>query len=127
MGENPHTGALGRWTRRAAAHFPHCPRWVSGCRKPRALAHRVWPRGSPRSLGLMEARDNRFSVSGIPDVAGHHRRAENKMGAPGAAPSFLVVKKGEDRERGGTGWLPCEQESLVLSLAGAQEGLLLRT
>jgi hypothetical protein len=38
-----------------------------------------WTRGSPRSLGLMETRDNRFSVSVIPDTAGHHRRAENKV------------------------------------------------
>jgi hypothetical protein len=35
----------------------------------------------------MEARDNRFSVSGISDTTGHLRRAENKMGAPGAAQS----------------------------------------
>jgi hypothetical protein len=42
-----------------------------------------WTRGSLRSLGLTEARDNRFSVLGIPDKAGHHRRTENKMGALG--------------------------------------------
>jgi hypothetical protein len=29
----------------------------------------------------VEARDNRFLVSGIPDTAGHFGRAENKMGA----------------------------------------------
>jgi hypothetical protein len=45
-------------------------------------ALRRWTRGSPRSLGLTEARDNRFLVSGIPDTAGHLGRAENKMGAP---------------------------------------------
>jgi hypothetical protein len=39
--------------------------------------------GSPRSLGLTEARDNRSSTSGIPDTVGHHGRAENKMGVPG--------------------------------------------
>ena len=31
-------------------------------------AHRGWTRGSPRSLGLTEARDNRFLVSGIQDT-----------------------------------------------------------
>jgi hypothetical protein len=41
-----------------------------------------WTRGSPRSLGLTEARDNRFSVSGIPDTTVHCRRAENKIEAP---------------------------------------------
>ena len=44
---------------------------------------RGWTRGSPRSLGLTEARDNRFSVSGIPDASGHCGRAENKVEAPG--------------------------------------------
>ena len=44
-----------------------------------------WTRGSPWSLGLTEARDNRFSVPGIPDSDGHSRRAENKMRSPGAA------------------------------------------
>ena len=29
---------------------------------------------------LTEARDNRFSVSGVPDTAGHGGRAENKVG-----------------------------------------------
>jgi hypothetical protein len=48
-------------------------------------AHGGWTRGSLRSLGLMEARDNRFLVLGIPDATGHHRRAENKMRSPGAA------------------------------------------
>ena len=40
-----------------------------------------WTRGSLRALGVTEARDNRLSVSGIPDVTGHHGGAENKMGA----------------------------------------------
>jgi hypothetical protein len=35
-----------------------------------------WTRDSLRSLGLTETIDNRF-----PDAAGHHGRAENKMGA----------------------------------------------
>ena len=43
--------------------------------------------GSPRSLGLTEARDNRFSVSGIPDASGHRRRVEKKMEALGVARS----------------------------------------
>jgi hypothetical protein len=53
-----------------------------------------WTRGSPRSLGLTEARDNRFLVSGIPDTAGHLGRAENKVEAAGAG-----GKKGQG-ERG---------------------------
>jgi hypothetical protein len=42
---------------------------------------RGWTRGCPRFLGLTEARDNRFSVSGIPGTTGHRRRAEKKVGA----------------------------------------------
>ena len=57
------------------------PGWVPGCRKPQTPAPGRWTRGSLRSLGLTEARDNRFSVSGIPDATGHYRRAENIMGA----------------------------------------------
>jgi hypothetical protein len=57
-------------------------------------AHRGWTRGRSRSLGLMEARDNRFSVSGIPDTTGHRRRAENKMGPLGAARSVNPGAKG---------------------------------
>ena len=63
-------------------------------------------RGSPRSLGLTETRDNRFSVSGIPDTAGHGRRAENKMGSRG----HLGQSRGQREERagrGGAGWFPC--------------------
>jgi hypothetical protein len=63
---------------RTATHFPYNPGWVSGCGKPWG-----WTRGRPRSLGLMEARDNRFLVLGIPDVAGHHSRAKNKVGGLG--------------------------------------------
>ena len=62
-------------------------------------ALRRWTRGSPRSLGLTEARDNRFLVSGIPDTAGHLGRAENKMGAPGVDWSALGPRK----ERAGAG------------------------
>ena len=67
-------------------------------------ACREWTRGSLRSLGLTEARDIRLSVSGIPDITGHCRRTENKMGVPGATPSALGPKGEEGRERGGTGW-----------------------
>lgn len=51
-----------------------------------------WTKESPRSLGLMEAKDNRFLVLGIPDTAGHLGRAENKMGALGAALSSPGLK-----------------------------------
>ena len=42
---------------------------------------------SRRFLGLTEARDNRFSVSDIPDAAVCLGRAENKVEAPGVAQS----------------------------------------
>jgi hypothetical protein len=82
-----------------------------------------WTRGGHRSLDLKESKDNRFSVSGIPDTAEHCGRAENKMGAPGAARSAQEPKGGEGRERGGAGWFPLVRESLVWSMAGTQECL----
>ena len=97
------SGALGRQTQRIAARFPRVCVQLWEATDP---AHWGWTRGSPRSLDLIEARDNRFSVSGIPDTAGHHGRAENKMGAPGAAQSVLEPKGGEGREREGAGWFP---------------------
>ena len=67
------------------------------------VARRGWIRGSLRSLGLTEARDNRFSVSGIPDTAGHHRRAEKKVEAPGAAQSSLREERaGSEGALGGS-------------------------
>jgi hypothetical protein len=39
---------------------------------------RGWTKDSPRSLGLMEARDNRFSVLGIPDAAGYREELRIK-------------------------------------------------
>jgi hypothetical protein len=59
---------------------------------------------SRQSLGLMEVRDNRFSVSGIPDIVGHFGRAESKVGALGAAWSSPGPKGGEGRERGLCVW-----------------------
>ena len=47
----------------------------------------------------------RFSASGIPDTAGHLRRAENKMKALGMAQTALGWKGGE--VGGGTGWFSC--------------------
>jgi hypothetical protein len=58
---------------------------------------RGWTRGSLRPLGLTEAKDSKFSVS---DVAGHGRRAENKLGAPGTAWSSLGPKKERARREG---------------------------
>jgi hypothetical protein len=43
-------------------HLLSMPRWASGCRKPRNSS----PHGS-RESSPTEARDNRFSVSDIPD------------------------------------------------------------
>ena len=44
------------------------------------------------SLGLTEARDNRFSVLDIPDAAGCHGRAENKVEARWVAWSAWGLK-----------------------------------
>ena len=66
---------------------------------------------SPRTLGLTETRDNMLSVSGIPDASGQHRRAKTKMEATEAARPASGPKKGEGREREGTGWLSHGQES----------------
>ena len=51
----------------------------------------------------MEARDNRFSVLGIPDAAGRRGKAENKVEALWAARPASRLKKGESRERGALG------------------------
>ena len=85
VGENPHPARVpvlwagGRG--RTATRFARGPRWASGCVKPLTPHSGWWTRGSPRSLGLTEARDNRFSVSDIPNFAVCHRRAENKVWA----------------------------------------------
>jgi hypothetical protein len=65
--------------------------------------HKGWTGGIPRSLGLMDARDNRFSVLDISDAIVCHGRAENKVGA-----RSVPGPKGEGRgERAGTWWFPC--------------------
>jgi hypothetical protein len=48
---------------------------------------------------------------------------ELRTNPPGAAQSSWGLKGGVGRGRGGAGWFPHGQESLVLSMAGAQEGL----
>jgi hypothetical protein len=83
-----------------------------------------WTGGRPSPLGLTEARDNRFSVLDISDAAGHCGRAENKLGDPVASWSSMRLKRGEGRGRGGAWWFPHGRESLVWSMAGVQEGLL---
>jgi hypothetical protein len=74
-----------------------------------------------------EARDNRFSVSIIPDGAGHCGRVENKMGAPG---QLLGHPWGQREERAGTeealGCYYLGRESLVQSMAEVQGGLPVR-
>jgi hypothetical protein len=81
---------------RTVARFPCSPGWVSSCGKPRNPAHvgagGRKARGCSRSLGLTEARDNRFSVLGIPDTTGHLGRVDNKVGALGAAWSSPGLK-----------------------------------
>ena len=68
-----------------------------------------------------------FSVSSIPDTAGHCGRAENKVEVPGVAQSPPGLKRGKGRERRGIGWFPCRQASLgmwltVLSLVEFSTG-----
>jgi hypothetical protein len=58
--------------------------------------------GSPGSLGLTEARYNRFLVC-IPDAAGHCRRAENKVEAPGVAQSSPGQREEKTRREGALG------------------------
>jgi hypothetical protein len=53
----------------------------------------------------MEARDNRFSVSDIPDVTVCHGRTENKVRALWAAWAAPEPKGNEGRGRGGES--PC--------------------
>jgi hypothetical protein len=62
-----------------------------------------WRGSIPGSLGLMEARDDRCSVSDIRDISVYLRRAENEVGALGAA----------GRGRGGAWWSPHGRESLI--------------
>lgn len=60
--------------RSTAASFQRGPGWVSDCGRHRTPARGdwgVWTSGILRSLSLMDARDNRLSVSGIPDTVGH--------------------------------------------------------
>ena len=101
------------------------PRWASGCGEPQKPRPGGRGKGiSPRSLALMEARDDRFSFSDIPDIAVCYRRAENKVRAPGTAQSSPGLKGDEGKGRGGAGWFQCGREPLVRSVAGSQEGLL---
>ena len=106
------SGALGGQTQETGACFPCGPRVVSGCGKP------LDPSSAGGGKGTVLG--TRFSVSGIPDTAGHLRRAEDKMGSPGVTWSSPGTKEEEGRERGGTGWFPRRRESLVWSVAGAQ-------
>lgn len=79
MAENSHPARVpvlwvGR-CRKTATHFPRCPGKVSVCGKP--LDSGSVEDGQGAVLG------NRFLVLGIPDVAGHHSRAKNKVGGLG--------------------------------------------
>ena len=109
--------------RRTAAHFARARGRCLAVGSHGTQPARGWTRGSLRSLGLTEARDNRLSVLGISDTARYRVRAQNKMGAPRAAGSSPGPKGGGGRGRGGAVWFPRGRESLVQSLAGVQEGL----
>jgi hypothetical protein len=74
-----------------------------------------------RYLGRTEAKDDRFSVLDIPDAAGCHRRAENKVGTLGVALSALgcLREKGQrEKVLGGS----CKDESPWSSLAAGSAG-----
>jgi hypothetical protein len=75
--------------RKTVACFPHSPRWVSGCGKQR----------NPSSAGGGQGAilGTRFSALGIPDIAGHRRRAENRTGPQEVVQSALGPKGGEGR------------------------------
>ena len=81
VGENPSPARVPvLWAGGCGRMFcsPHSPSWISCSVKPwtQSLVGWMW-RGSLRSLSLIEARDNRFSVSDNPDAAVCHWRAEN--------------------------------------------------
>ena len=61
-----------------------------------------------------KARDNRFSVSGISDAAGHRGRAENKVGAPRVARSSQSLR---EERAGGEGALGGSHRFLCIALA----------
>ena len=67
------------------------PRVVSGCGNP--------PKLSSVGVGQRAVLGTRFSVSGIPDTAGHLGRAVNRMGALVVAQSALELKGGKSRGR----------------------------
>jgi hypothetical protein len=113
------SGANGRADLEDCPCFPPSPWWVSGC---------VMPLDPSSVGGRQEAvLGTRFSASGIPDTAGHLRRAENRMPTPPPPPHprggvlvSLWLKGGEGRWR--TRWFPRGRESLVQPVAGMQEG-----
>ena len=84
-----------RGSRRTATYFPCNPEWVSGCLKPL----------NPSSAGGGQGAvlDTRFSASGIPDTAGHHGRAENRMGAGSGGGVDSVSPWAEERRGQGRG------------------------
>ena len=64
------------------------------------------------------------SSQSLVSLAGYSREAENRIRAPGW---HLAPEIGEDwagGKKGGAGWISHRQESLVWSMAGAEEDLL---
>jgi hypothetical protein len=96
------SGALGGQTQETGACFPCGPRVVSGYGKP------LDPSSAGGGKGTVLG--TRFSVSGIPDTAGHLRRAENKR-----EPRKWLSQ--------GRGRCMIPTWARVLTVAGAQEGL----
>ena len=99
---------------KTAPCFPYGPGWVSGCGKP------LDPSSAGGGQGAVLG--TRFSDSGIPDTAGHFRKAENKWGAPGESLASLGAEErrgqGEKGALGGSHmgespwsslWLECRK------------------
>jgi hypothetical protein len=119
VGENPPPPEFwcsGQRTREDCACFPHGPGWVSGCVKP------LTPHGGAGGK-QGAAPGTRFSASSIPHWIRQRSWEQNR--APGAALG-PGMKGGEGRGRGSAGWFPRCWESLVRSVAVAQDGLLAR-
>jgi hypothetical protein len=95
------------WQTQDTALGPHrtTAGWASGCVRPpdpapgygegSVLAPTLRHHRLLGSLGLMEARDDRCSVSDTPGVTGCLRRAENKVGGQGGAARSAPGLKGE--------------------------------
>ena len=79
-----------------------CPWWVSSCGEATDPSPQGWIRGSLRSVGLTEARDNRFSVSAFQMPLGTTEELKTKWGPQGQ----LGHPQGQREEREGREEVP---------------------